>query len=97
LQGAAAPSRRTLQLNDRWKTPGSPNEPRQTGESIHRVSVAMAGASRRRLERNVFRVKHYVVIAGLVPAIHAFLGRIFKTWMPVTSTSMTIQANFILL
>jgi len=33
-----------------------------------------------------------VVMAGLVPAIHAFL--LTKTWMPATSAGMTNERRF---
>jgi hypothetical protein len=31
----------------------------------------------------------FIVMAGLVPAIHAFLLAFVKTWMPATSAGMT--------
>jgi hypothetical protein len=34
-------------------------------------------------------------MAGLVPAIHVFVWRSIKTWMPATSAGMTICSNFI--
>jgi hypothetical protein len=34
-------------------------------------------------------------MAGLVPAIHVFVGAVFKTWMPATSAGMTIRSNFV--
>jgi hypothetical protein len=36
-----------------------------------------------------------LVMAGLVPAIHAFFCAASKAWMPATSAGMTIQLNFI--
>ena len=33
------------------------------------------------------------VMAGLVPAIHAFASAQLKTWMPGTSPSMTSQSQ----
>jgi len=34
-------------------------------------------------------IKRSTVMAGLVPAIHVFFTRGFKTWMPATSAGMT--------
>jgi hypothetical protein len=31
----------------------------------------------------------FIVMAGLVPAIHAFLLAFLKSWMPATSAGMT--------
>jgi hypothetical protein len=34
-------------------------------------------------------------MAGLVPAIYAFVRRAPKTWMPATSAGMTIPSKYI--
>jgi hypothetical protein len=49
------------------------------------------------VERIPFVLNHpRVVVAGLVPAIHAFLCRNIerKTWVPATSAGMTTETRF---
>jgi hypothetical protein len=38
----------------------------------------------------------HFVMAGLVPAIHVFDRKAFKTWMPATSAGMTSPNLFLL-